>query len=270
MGKILAYTYVPTLLLAAVFHFIFGQVDVRVFAFPVNIAILLILVGGLYVLNREKGECRWVVAFSSGYAGVMGVVLVALCCLLMVFSPGLKFQHSWIFLTVLLLFIGNLFLVILRYRGKNRIRFYLNHVGLFVMLVALVFGSADMVRMRAAVNIGECIDKAYTQEGIAYSLGYPLLVESFDVEFYENRMPAEFRAEVSSGDERRILRVNHPWHKSWKEDIYLTGYNTEAGSASEYCILEFVVQPWKYIVLTGLLLFVAGALMLLWGGKYRV
>ena len=54
------------------------------------------------------------------------------------------------------------------------------------------------------------------------------------------------------------------------QDIYLAGYDTAAGSDSQYCILEFVVQPWKYAALAGLLLFLAGAVAMIRGGRQRV
>lgn len=269
MGKHLAYLFVPVLLVAAGVQWAFGNPDIRIFAFPVNVAVLLALTGGLYVLNRERRNSRWTAALASGYAGVAAILLAALCCLVIACFPACEWQRSWVFLAVLLLLLANLFLAVLRYRGRFRIRFYLNHAGLFLLIAALAFGAADMRRMRAAVNVGESIDRAYTEEGAVRSLGYTLVVEDFEAEFYDNRTPSDFRAVVSVGDDRRTIRVNHPWHKSWKEDVYLTGYDTEAGRDSAYCILEFVVQPWKYVALTGLLLFMAGAFALVWGGRNR-
>ena len=56
MGKRLAYIFIPVLLAAALLQIVFGNPDLRAFAFPVNVAILLALAGGLYVLNRERGD----------------------------------------------------------------------------------------------------------------------------------------------------------------------------------------------------------------------
>lgn len=271
MGKRLLYLFALVFLAAALLQFFLGNPDPGIFAFPVNAVMLLALVGGLYVLHREKEKSPLVASLSSGQAAVVAILLTGMNALLMVFFPGLEWQKSWIFDACLLMLFTNLFLVLLRYKGANRIRFYLNHAGLFVFVAALAFGAADMRTMRAAVNVGETIDKAYTREGKAHSLGYALRLDSFEAEFYEgsNRVPADFRAVVVVDGERHTLRVNEPWHRSWKEDVYLSGYDTRAGRESEYCVLEFVIQPWKYIALTGLLLFVAGALMLVWGGKNR-
>lgn len=267
MQRILIYIFSSVIVIATVIQMITGNPDIRIFAFPVNISILLILAGVLYVLDREMHESDVVKALASGKASVTAIALMALCCFPIALFPALEFQRSWIFNAVTLLLISNLALAIIRYRGNHRIRFWLNHTGILIFMVSLTFGAADMKRMKAAVDIGKTIETAYTADGRAHSLGYRLKVESFDVEFYSNSVPSEFKAVVSSGNESRTIMVNHPWHKSWKEDIYLTGYDTEAGSASRYCILEFVVQPWKLPATAGLLLFAAGAVMLLWGGK---
>lgn len=271
MGKRLLYLFAPILLAAALLQLFLGNPDLQTFAFPVNGVILLALAGGLYVLYREKAKSPWVATLSSGRTSVVALLLTGVNALLMVFFPELNWQQSWIFDACLLLLLANLFLVMLRYRGANRTRFYLNHAGLFILVAALAFGAADMRTMRAAVNVGETIDKAYTRDGAARSLGYALRLDSFEVDFHEgqHQVPSDFRAAIVVDGESRILRVNEPWHFSWKEDIYLSGYDTRAGRESKYCILEFVIQPWKYIALTGLLLFVAGALMLVWSGKNR-
>ena len=50
------------------------------------------------------------------------------------------------------------------------------------------------------------------------------------------------------------------------EDIYLTGYDVTKGNESEYCILQVVKQPWKYIIVAGILMMLAGAILLFING----
>lgn len=271
MGKTRFSLFIPLLLVAALLQVILGNPDLSVFAFPVNVAIVLVLFGGLYVLNREYATSRFVAVLASGRTAVSAIVLTGMAGLVMLFFPSLEFQKSWIFDAVLLLLVSNLFLALLRYRGRHRWRFYLNHAGLLILVVGLAFGAADMRVMRAAVGVGESIDKAYTREGVAYSLGYDLTLKHFETEYYDaaRRVPADFRAEVVADGESRTIKVNAPWHKSWKEDVYLAAHDTVGGGDKEYCVLEFVVQPWKYIALAGLLLFVAGSLLMVWGGKKK-
>ena len=137
MGKRLLYLFALVFLAAALLQFFLGNPDPGIFAFPVNAVMLLALVGGLYVLYREKAKSPLVASLSSGQAAVVAILLTGLNALLMVFFPGLEWQKSWIFDACLLMLFTNLFLVLLRYKGANRIRFYLNHAGLFVFVAAL-------------------------------------------------------------------------------------------------------------------------------------
>lgn len=269
MDKNLVYSVLPLLALSAVLQVVMGNLDLGIFSFPVNVALLLALGGILYVLTRERVGERFMSALASAHAAAVFVALTGIGCLLIAFFPKWDFQHSWIFAAMLLLLMSNLFLAIFRYKGRFKVRFYLNHVALLLLIASLSLGVADMRRMRAVVNIGDTVDKAYTEEGLPYSLGYELKLESFDADFYDNNVPSEFRAVVSSEGEQRTVRVNHPWRKTWCEDIYLTGYDTKAGAESEYCILEFIVQPWKYVAVVGIVLFAVGAVLLLWGGRQR-
>ena len=170
---------------------------------------------------------------------------------------------------VLVLLLNQLLLVVLRYKGPYKKRFYLNHIGLFIYISSLSFGSADMYRWKAILTPGETTDKAYDYKGIPHSLGYDIKLDSFQISFYDNHTPQTFIATVSSASETHHIQVNQPWHKTWKEDIYLTNYGTFQESGKEYCVLEFITQPWKLAVDLGMILTVAGGILLLWGKKNK-
>ena len=67
-----------------------------------------------------------------------------------------------------------------------------------------------------------------------------------------------------------MLEVNHPYAYRLGEDVYLTGYDVAKGNNSEYCILQIVEQPWKYVVVAGILMMLAGAILLFIKGPERV
>lgn len=240
-----------------------------IFAFPVNAAILAAILGLSYVLNREKGGSAFVRTAASGRTSVVLMAVFALCCLVIAFFPKTEFMRSWIFNIVLVCISINLFLAVLRYRGSHKIRFYLNHIGLLVVFASLSFGSADMIRLRTAVEIGETVETAYDRDGRPHSIGYPVTLDSFDAGIGEGDARESFSAAVTADGVRRILRVNRPYVKSWKENIYLYGYDRQAGKDSSYCILEFVIQPWKYLTFAGLIMVMAGSVLLLSGGRKK-
>ena len=63
--------------------------------------------------------------------------------------------------------------------------------------------------------------------------------------------------------------MNHPYRLSWAEDIYLISYDRES-IVPQYCVVEIVRQPWKYLIWMGIVMMMAGsALMFLQGAKKK-
>ena len=94
-------------------------------------------------------------------------------------------------------------------------------------------------------------------------------LRSFSVEYYPNGRPSRFAATVRLGDDEALLEVNHPYSYRLGEDVYLTGYDMASGNESRYCVLQVVMQPWKYITVTGILMMLAGAVLLFINGPER-
>ena len=91
-------------------------------------------------------------------------------------------------------------------------------------------------------------------------------LNSFAVDYYPNGRPSRFSANVRLGNENVLLEVNHPYSYRLGEDVYLTGYDITKGNESNYCILQVVKQPWKYVMVTGILMMLAGAVLLFING----
>ena len=82
--------------------------------------------------------------------------------------------------------------------------------------------------------------------------------------------PESFNSKVivytKSGLEKRgIISVNHPMTAgSWK--IYQHSYDNLMGKDSEWSVFELVYDPWFIPALAGILMLMAGAVMLIWKG----
>lgn len=149
-------------------------------------------------------------------------------------------------------------------------RFILNHLGLWLALFAGFFGSSDVQTLRIPLYTGQPGREAYSMDGKAYYLDYELELYSFNTEYYPNGMPSRFAADVRIGNRRTTLEVNHPHCYRLGEDIYLTGYDTRNMGNTRYCILQIVRQPWKYVMVVGILMMLTGAVLLFINGPKKL
>ena len=140
--------------------------------------------------------------------------------------------------------------------------FILNHVGLWLALFAGFIGSSDTNILRLPVYKETATNEAFDSQGVIYYLDYEIELDSFAVYYYPNGNPSNFTAHVVIGKDKALLTVNHPYAYRWGEDVYLTGYDTLKGNTGKYCILQIVKQPWKYVLATGILMMIAGAILL--------
>ena len=85
----------------------------------------------------------------------------------------------------------------------------------------------------------------------------------------ESKVPSDFRADVLIAGEPVTLKVNHPYTVRYGEQVYLSGYDAQAGDDSQYCIIQIVREPWKYWALAGIIMMLAGAFMLFIGGPRK-
>jgi hypothetical protein len=180
---------------------------------------------------------------------------------------------SWIFIAILFLLLSNLAMVIIHafyHCVPAKKRFILNHLGLWLALFAGFFGSSDVQTLRIPLYTGQPGREAYSMDGKAYYLDYELELYSFNTEYYPNGMPSRFAADVRIGNRRTTLEVNHPHSYRLGEDIYLTGYDTRNMGNTRYCILQIVRQPWKYVMVVGILMMLTGAVLLFINGPKKL
>lgn len=285
------YVYVTGyLILAAIIQLFTGNFPLTFMAFPLNLVfavIWLFLLWKLYKESRKSTLSRFLLSpqtsilsillfiagslviglfpqLSDAEAGVRSGILALLGCY--------NFMTSCIFIAILFLLLSNLAMITIHafHTWQHaRWRFLLNHVGLWLALFAGFFGSSDTQVLRIPLYKGEPAREAFDMNGASYHLDYEMELRSFSVDYYPNGRPSRFAADVRLGDKETVLEVNHPYSYRLGEDVYLTGYDTAKGNDSTYCILQVVVQPWKYVLVAGILLMLAGAVLLFINGPRR-
>ena len=251
-----------------------GYFPAESFAFPINAAVLFAALAGLWVLWREKpggAVCRWL---ASGNASIALIAAFLICCLIL----GMKMQHAdavsfpgfgnvrrtWWFILISIALMANLFVVILS-RRKKGIRFILNHIGVLVALIGCFFGAPDHTVSRAIVS-GEAVHEAVGENGEIVPLPAAMKLDGFNVELDQRGNVRNYMALIDVEGKKVELRVNHPYRISISEDVYLTSYDRD-NSKPQYCIVEVVRQPWKYLIWAGIVMMMAGSVLMFARGK---
>lgn len=279
------------LLLSVFLQVITGNFPLSFLAFPLNVILAFLWICLLWHLYKEKEKLVFPHFLSSTRTSILSILLLIGGSLVIGLFPQLSdteavsrtgliallgcynFMTSWIFIAILFLLLSNLGLVIIQAiyrRSKNKVRFLLNHIGLWLALFAGFFGSSDVQTLRIPLYSGQPAREAYAIDGTIHYLDYELELNSFKVEYYPNGMPSRFAADVRIKDQHTVLEVNHPYSYRMGEDIYLTGYDTRKVGNTEYCVLQVVRQPWKYVTIAGILMMLAGAVLLFIHGPKRM
>ena len=276
--------------IAALLQTMTGNFPLSFFAFPLNVIVAVIWVYLLWRLYKEGNKLPLTRFLLSSRTSILSILLLIGGSLVIGLFPQLSeaeaasisgvpaslgcynFMTSWIFIAILFLLLSNLAMVVIHafyHRVPAKKRFLLNHLGFWLALFAGFFGSSDVQTLRIPLYAGQPGREAYSMDGKAYYLDYELELYSFNTEYYPNGMPSRFAADVRIGEQRTTLEVNHPHSYRLGEDIYLTGYDTRNVGNTRYCILQIVRQPWKYVMVTGILMMLAGAVLLFINGPKK-
>lgn len=271
-----------------------GYFPASFFSFPVNAAVAALWIALIVYLYAYRRDSRFVRMMLSPGATAAALVATAAGAVVTGIFPQLSrqdaearegiaaalgcydFTSSWIFVSVLFLLLTVLGFVTVRRvasKGRNRWRFLLNHGGLWLALFAGFAGSADKQVLRMAVPADGETNLAYTQQGQQVYTRESFTMKEFELRLHGNGVPEYYGAlvEACRPDGERIpmkLEVNRPFALSFGRDVYLSGYDTK-GAEAGYCVIEIVHQPHKYLVLTGIVMMLAGAVMLFAGGPGR-
>ena len=239
-----------------------GSFPVGIFRFPLNVLVLALWAMLMTMLYRGRAHnacARFMLSREATWLSLAMVVAIGI-------TLGLERKPSstaWPTVCSLLFVQSHLLLVVLRgWRNKKGIRwrFCLSHIGLLLALGAGFWGAPDREQLRTPVHrfpSGE----AYTMEGEERRLPYTLELKDFRIEQSESGTPTHYEAQLMVDDAMVTLRVNHPYARTISEKIYLVSFSTSP-SGERYAIVEIVSEPWQWLSATGILMLIAGAMLL--------
>ena len=261
-----------------------GPVRWDTMAWPVNGIVLAVLFLGIvtmHVLRKKIHLFRWM---STLQAAIPAIVACAMLTVLMGVTRQVPAGHvpteplgitsmltfwpfvlSYLWLTVL---VGMACMMRLRPSWHN-VFFLLNHLGLFLALVAGTLGNADMQSLRMVVQEGRTEWRAIDARHRVHEL--PLSIELHDFTI-EEQPRFSYLSDVTvvtkrGATLRDTIRVNKPLSvHGWK--IYQYSYDEAKGSESDISVFELVRDPWLPYVYIGIFMMLVGALSLFLNGKW--
>lgn len=227
---------------------------IDILAFPLNLFLFLVWVMGCLSLWKRKRTGRFVRFMLSPRATVIAIGLFIVCSLIMGLTGWRVFSRTWIFVAVLLYFQTVLLFVLLR--GWGRWRFVLLHLGLLVAVASSFWGAPDNKTSQMRVYVDDPSSEH-------------MVLNSFNVTYDDAGMPSDYTADMEIDGKDVVLEVNDPYQRSLTETIYLVGYDAEAGPYPSSCIIQIVREPYRYITLCGIVMMLAGAVLLFLGGPRK-
>ena len=244
-------------------QFLLPDFPTAFFAFPVNDALVLLAMVGLWILRKEKPVSPVTRLLASPSTTSILLALLAASCLCLGLTSRPSPSSWWFFFLLTALF---LHLLMVFYAGAfrkrpHRLRFILIHGGLLLALLGGFAGTPDTAEWRLPVGKEWPTRQAYTPQYGKIRLPYSLQLKDFDVTYYANGMPQNFQAHLLLDSTKDItLSVNHPYALSPNDDLYLVDY--EHVAEPRFCIVQLVRQPWKYVQSFGIWLLLAGCVLL--------
>ena len=249
-----------TVATALILQYFVGNFPVEIFAFPLNIVTMALWGVVVYLLYKNRENSTVAKSLLSIYATWLSLGSMAATGIYL----GLQREPnatSWLVVVGILFTLTHLLLITMRgWRTAQGIRwrFTLLHAGLIIALGAGFWGAPDRVQLRTMLPTKSTITHAYHLDGTMTNLGYALQLRGLDAEYNENGTPTHFEAAVNIDNEDVTLRVNHPYNRTFSEKIYLVSIGNDAS----YCVVEIVREPWQWASLAGIILLLAGAVML--------
>lgn len=263
-----------------VLHSVLGPVKWALLSSPVNwiiLAILLVVMGIMYALRKKVYVFEWMmhsqaavpsIVWALGLTIVMGLLPQSERAEAPWFARMLSF---WPFVLVwawMIVVAGMTTLNRLLHFKLKDIPFILNHLGVFVAVVAATLGSADVSMLEMTVYYDAPEWRAIDEDDESVvEPGLTIELHKFTVDYYDDMTPKRFASNISVYTEdgkvvHGTVEVNKPIKVAgWK--IYQYDYDARRGSNSPYSVFLLVKDPWLPAVYTGIFMMLSGALCLM-------
>lgn len=181
-----------------------GGVCWQLFAWPVNFIVLILYLCLLAVMHalRKRVYCfGWLSHYTAAVSSLICVAVITVVMGLVRQVPSTqppaeligfsKMLSFWPFVLFYVWLLSTLGLTILRMSSPfemRKIPFLLNHVGLFIALLAATLGNADMQRLKMITRLGQTEWRATDENGKLIELPLAIELKNFTIHEYPPKL----------------------------------------------------------------------------------
>ena len=246
---------------------IFGDLNNEFLRYPWGLIIALNYLYLLVLIHFQKHRWKWLGQLADHYACTSA--LASMVVMTIIFgltrqdpaSEGIvgmlgfsRMTSSWAFNHLLLYFSTTTGLAVkedLQHIRKRRVAAVLSHVAYFVVLVAGIFGSGDMLRVAGTLQKGQPSHGGISREGEQVDLPFVLTLDEFRMEEYAPKLYVlDAMTEQSSRDFLSVEQAGDKatidgWHLTAVENLDMAGHMPDS---EEYRAMEHVgAAPAVYV-----------------------
>ena len=218
------------LVIGALLQITVGGINWNLFAWPVNLIVLsvyIIVLIAMQLLRKRVYLFGWLSHYSAAVSSLVWVVGMTVVMGLIRQAPSghasndiLGFSQmisSWSFVLLYLWMATALGLTILRTSFPlkfGRLSFLLNHIGLFIALIAATLGNADMQRLKMTTRMGNAEWRATDDKGQLTELPLAIELKDFTIDEYPPKLM------LIDNETGRALPEKFPVHLLLEEEVY--------------------------------------------------
>lgn len=180
-----------------------GEIHWNLLAFPINVTVLALFLASLvtfHLLRKKIALFRWMSGYTAAIPAICWVVAMTVTMgLIRQTSAGTGYDvlgftsmtTSWPFVLLYIWMVVILGLTTLRIGLPLKIKkipFLLNHLGLFIALVAATLGNPDMKRLKMTVQTGHIESRATDGDNNIVELPLSIELKDFTIDQYPPKL----------------------------------------------------------------------------------
>ena len=235
---------------------------VQLLEFPSSLLLAISFLLAIYLVHRFAGNHKIVKELKSIRTAR---ILLAIGAILLAIEGtwSLPIHKSVGFSIYVLLLLSCMALALLNgIKQKAKFGFILNHLGLFLIIWASLFGAPDVSRSKAIVAYDYPVKASYTSDGLIVPLPFEINLKEFRIDYYsDGQNIRQFTSILDIDGKQMETAVNSPCsYKGYT--FYQDSYDV---MDQRYTVLQMVKDPWLPVVYIGMLMLTIGSILLLFG-----